>query len=397
MDVTGSQIVPLYSTLFATLEKPEMFHQLCRLLAEISGAAAVSLWSTAGGEENLKRTGYWSTDGNVQLSTEDYRLIRQILGSWKTNNSGKSQDGRYLYLTCSFSDEEQFSVIINFWFATPLACQEKIEFASTLVQGIKKELLLAGKYFLKFNLLKNEKRLSRELREARQIQQSFLPAPENFTQLSAGFRQISAYEVSGDYLDIIATDGGNYVICVGDVMGKGIPAAIVMAALRTAVRMVAGRDLKPDYVLTEINRIMYEDLQKLGMFVTLLYVFYHPRKKLLLFANGGHLPPLLFRPGEKETVLDLKGTMIGGKREKKYGMKAVQLQEGDVVVLYTDGVIDAEDKDGNRFGLERMVSVIKGNITRDAPAIADALAFHIGQFTGGSTPRDDITFVILKI
>lgn len=151
-------------------------------------------------------------------------------------------------------------------------------------------------------------------------------------------------------------------------------------------------------VLEEVNKTLYLDLVERDTFVTLLYALYEPVKKVLLLANAGHLPPLVFHSttGQYE-LLKVKGAYIGGIENRKYQLAGVQLIAGDVVLLYSDGLTEATNSSGEQFGLNNVVDVVSKNSLFDAQQIVDRLTIHISQYIGNYLQEDDITFVCLKV
>lgn len=245
----------------------------------------------------------------------------------------------------------------------------------------------------------SSKRLIKELKIARQIQMQLLP--EQITNLqgaSLGVRMIPANEVGGDYLDLFMTHGKNLGIAIGDVMGKGIPAALWMAMTRIAMRTSAKDDTQPHLAMEQVNCVLYPDLVQQNMFVTLFYALYEPSKKTLLYSNAGHLHPLLYRIRTgKHELLKLKGAFIGGVENKKYKVGGIQLQVGDIVLFYTDGLTEAVNVEGKPYGLENAIDILRKNALYRASEIVDCLTVHLGEYIKDYHQTDDISFVVLKI
>src|SRR5680860_498498 len=194
----------------------------------------------------------------------------------------------------------------------------------------------------------SHRRLNKELAIAKQIQASFLPKKTpQLAGISIAFQSMTAHEMGGDYLDIFQTQNKLVGIALGDVMGKGIPAALWMAMTKVTLSTIAKSGVQPHVVLEEVNKALYQDLVERDTFVTLLYALYEPVKKVLLLANAGHLPPLVFHgtTGQYE-LLKVKGTYIGGIKNRKYKLIGVQLMAGDVVLFYSDGVTEATNSSG---------------------------------------------------
>lgn len=263
--------------------------------------------------------------------------------------------------------------------------------ANELAVGIDQ---LKQNYFSTVRLQK----LRRELESARNIQQSLLPKQfPKVPGIQIGARTISTYEVSGDYYDFVNTDHENLGIVLGDVMGKGVPAAMLMAMARTVTRSVAKHDLAPNVVLSEINSALYDDLAPAGMFLTMIYTLYNPQQKALLYSSAGHNPPVILgKKSGKIEFLHCRGVYIGGRAKLTYKLQTKKLESGDIVVFYTDGLLDAKNSQGEEFGIERVAAVLKEYEHCEVPAIVDFLGMKVMQFVGTTEQVDDITYVLIK-
>jgi len=246
-----------------------------------------------------------------------------------------------------------------------------------------------------FSIVRQQK-LRRELETARNIQQSLLPKQfPKVPGINIGAR--STYEVSGDYYDFVKTEHGNLGIIIGDVMGKGVPAAILMAMARTVTRSIARHDLAPNAVLSEINGALYEDLAPSGMFLTMFYTLYNPQQKALLYSSAGHNAPLILgKKSGKAEFLKSRGIYIGGRAKLTYRLQMRKLETGDIVIFYTDGLLDAKNAQGEEFGVDRVAAILKEYDHCEVQAIVDFLGMKVMQFIGDTEQVDDITYVILK-
>ncbi len=243
-----------------------------------------------------------------------------------------------------------------------------------------------------------QKKLRKELNTARIIQQSLLPKQIPEVQgITLGVRFIPTYEISGDYYDFIITDHQNLGIVVGDVMGKGIPAALLMGIARTITRSIARHDLVPHMALSEINSSLFPDLSNQGMFLTMFFALYNPQQKALLYASAGHNPPIILEGGsEKIGLLKSRGIFIGGCPKLSYNLQTRKLGSGDLVIFYTDGLTEAKNHQGEQFGVERVAEILKEYRYCEVPAMLDCLTMRLMQFIGDREQSDDITFIVLK-
>lgn len=250
-----------------------------------------------------------------------------------------------------------------------------------------------------------EERIARsnaELEIAGEIQQSFLP--EDIPQMEAfdiAARNVMAKEVGGDFFDVIpfeviALGQGTLGVLVADVSGKGVPAALFMALSRIVVRVNALWHLDPAKTIAASNNVITQD-SRAGMFVTLFYGMLAEEERTLTYVNAGHNPPLVYRSadGSMERLLPT-GIALGAKTERAYAARTVRIGPGDVVVLYTDGVTEAVDKDLAMFGEERLRATVRENAGRPAARILDRILAAVDAFATGEPQFDDMTVMVIK-
>jgi serine phosphatase RsbU (regulator of sigma subunit) len=236
-----------------------------------------------------------------------------------------------------------------------------------------------------------------ELRIAAEIQTSFLPrtTPEIRGCEIAAFTH-PAKEVGGDFYDFFSLEGGRYALVIADVAGKGVPAALYMALSRTTVRTVArGCDAASETVRRS-NDTIIEDAGSVS-FVTLLYAVFDEQARTLTYVNAGHNPPVLRRGDGTVETLEPTGPVIGFLEDMEFEEVTITLWPGDLLVFYTDGVTEAENRDGVMFGEERLYAVIDAVAGRSAPEVAGAIRDAVTAFAGDAPQFDDITVVVLRI
>ncbi len=264
--------------------------------------------------------------------------------------------------------------------------------------------------------LRSKERQDRELEIASEIQLRLLPrqCPE-IEGVEIAAKCQTANRVGGDYYDFIRTDydrTGNketaaenspvpWSIVIGDVMGKGVPAGLIMTMTRGMLRAEVLNRNSPGKILEHLNRVMYSDLENSGRFVTLFYSEYDPVTKTLSFSNAVHNPPLLWQ-ARTQTIqqLDAWGMLIGLDRDSKYEDAKVQLDPGDTLVYYTDGFTDAVDRDGERFGEENLIAAVKWAVENcnSARDILDYLFNLVEDFADNNDSNsDDMTLVVVKL
>jgi sigma-B regulation protein RsbU (phosphoserine phosphatase) len=234
--------------------------------------------------------------------------------------------------------------------------------------------------------------LEHDLQMARDIQQGLLLAAVPYLrgwELSAV--STPARELGGDLYDFLPLSDGWHAIMIGDVSGKGLPAALRMAVARTVFRHEARIGEAPASTMAAVNRGVCSDIPQ-GM-VTMLYSMLDPRHGTLRIANAGHTYPLLLNGRVEE--LELPGMPLGVDPDIDYEETTVTLQPGDSVVLYTDGVTEASNVDDVMFG-EKLEEVLAANITLKPRALMGLLLRELRTWGAGRSQDDDITLVILR-
>lgn len=248
-------------------------------------------------------------------------------------------------------------------------------------------------------LLENQmerQRLENELQLASEIQQRFQPTAA--PQLPGyEFQGISfpCYEIGGDYYDFIRKDDGRLVITLGDVSGKGTAAALLMSSLHAAVHAQCSATNSIVDTICAVNRYLAENIPS-NRFVTLFYAELDPITGVLSFINAGHNPPLIVHAGGTVENLSSGGLPLGIRPDATYREGRTQLQNGDVLVIYSDGVSEAPNAEGEEFGTARLQEVVARNIDASAAGIRDRIEAALTKFAQGTPASDDITLVIAK-
>ena len=238
-------------------------------------------------------------------------------------------------------------------------------------------------------------RMERELQMAREVQASLLPrqTPQLPGWEFAAFWQ-PARQVAGDFYDFIP--GERLGLVIADVSDKGMPAALFMALVRSIVRASVAQALAPAQEISQANRLICADSLN-SMFVTLFYAQLDPAAGELVYVNAGHNPPLLLRAGRGELIeLTRTGMVLGLFDTVRYDQRSVQLDSGDLLLLYTDGVTDALDEQGQAFGIERVRRLIVQHRNATAAELSSALDRAVTEFSGAAAHFDDITVLVAK-
>ena len=239
-------------------------------------------------------------------------------------------------------------------------------------------------------------RMERELALASEIQQRFQPtAPPHITGYELQGISFPCYEIGGDYYDFIEREDGRLVIALGDVSGKGTSAAILMSSLHAAIHAQAGSHDSLVATISAVNRYLADNIPA-NRFVTLFYAELDPESGSMSFLNAGHNPPLIVHAAGTVEQLASGGLPLGIKPDAEYREGRTQLQPGDVLVIYSDGVTEAVSPTGEEFGPTRLYEVVSRNVEASAAGIRDRIESSLTKFAQGTSAADDITLVIVK-
>jgi len=241
--------------------------------------------------------------------------------------------------------------------------------------------------------LMEKQRLVKDMEFARTVQESFLPqkTPE-ISRYKFSAHYTPAQEVGGDFYDFIYFDGEHTGVVIGDVSGKGVPAALYMAKLGSDLRTLAFTEKDPASALEKLNNLLAERSRR-GMFATLLYIELASESGKLTISNAGHLPPLIKKSDNTVTKLSTAGgSPLGMLSGMKFGQEIAALDPGETVVLYTDGIIEAMNAKEELYGYERFEALVRKSGS-DPDSLKSAIIEDVNRFTGLSPQHDDMTLV----
>ena len=246
-----------------------------------------------------------------------------------------------------------------------------------------------------------KKRLDHDLQIARDIQRILLPSqPPPIDGFDIAGINIPARQVSGDYFDYIKVDDDRLGVVIADVSGKGVPASLIMAICRSVLRAEARLGQSPAEVLRKVNRQLYPDIKE-DMFISMAYVILDHKNNHVTLSRGGHDAPLLYRAATGDVeVLKPPGMALGIDNgdvfDRITGDLSVPLERDDCLVLYTDGVTEMLDANGDEFGPERMVRSVRASASEGAQGVIARLTDDVRNFAGGHPQNDDITLIVVR-
>src|SRR5436853_2355939 len=252
-----------------------------------------------------------------------------------------------------------------------------------------------------YSMANEKKRLDHDLEIARDIQRILLPAEApaiNGFQISG--INVPARQVSGDYFDYIQVDQDRLGVAIADVSGKGVPASLIMAICRSVLRAEAARNPSPADVLRNVNRQLYPDIKE-DMFISMAYLILGHQQDGVTLARAGHDAPLWYkRQSEIVTPVKSPGMVVGIDSGSVFDRLtvdfAVPLERNDCLVLYTDGVTETLNSEGDEFGVERMMQSVRASANDGAQEIVKRIIEDVREFTGSVPQNDDITVIAIR-
>ncbi len=237
----------------------------------------------------------------------------------------------------------------------------------------------------------------RELQIAKTIQLSLLPSafPE-IPDIDIAGICVPARQVGGDYFDILPSEKSLDIV-VADVSGHNIGASLIMAATRTLIQSSRDREKSPSELMHKLNNFFYDDLTQTELFISMFYLSIDLSNKHIRYANAGHNKPLHYQAKNQAIEeLDAEGLILGVKRDISFNEEKTIFAPGDILLLYTDGITEAERSDGDFFGEERLRDILVAMKDRKAQEIIDDLLEQVRIFTGNHNFNDDVSIVIIK-
>jgi len=244
------------------------------------------------------------------------------------------------------------------------------------------------------------RKITQELAEAGRVQHTFIPthSPEVPGYEISGVL-LPARETSGDFFDFMDYDDEKLGVVVADVGDKGAGAALYMAMSRTLIRTYAGENrLNPQQVIHQVNRRILTDTQR-GIFLTVVFGILDPKQDTFTYVNAGHNPPLLIKKDEEAITLQSltkTGTLVGIFENNQWEEQTIEIRPEEILVLYTDGITEAQNEAGEFFGFDRLVNTLKSEFSTSAETFRNAILESVQAFTGTAPRLDDVTLIVIS-
>ncbi|HEY5976176.1 MAG TPA: PP2C family protein-serine/threonine phosphatase, partial [Geobacteraceae bacterium] len=228
---------------------------------------------------------------------------------------------------------------------------------------------------------------------------SLLPeAPPRLAGVELASRCVPATHVGGDYYDFFPRGDQVVDIAIADVSGHNVGAALIMVETRSVLRAQVDTTDSTREIVTRLNELLYEDLTRAELFITMFYAKYDAASRLLTYSSAGHNRPVLFRPTQAACLdLDAEGLILGVKQSYEFEERELTLLEGDVLLFYTDGVTEATNLAGEMFGAERLCPMLERHHEESAETILAEIFSEVNAFAQTPGLADDISVVVMKI
>jgi sigma-B regulation protein RsbU (phosphoserine phosphatase) len=292
-------------------------------------------------------------------------------------------------------------IVMTAWGSIPLAVEAMRRGAADFVTKPwdNDRLIATVEEQLRLRALLAEARpdaVAEELNEAVRIQRSLLPRDlPAFTGFEVAMSWKPARSVGGDYPDVIPLDDDRFAICLADVVGKGMPAALLMSNVQAAVRSLAREKLRPCTLMERVNRVVTDNAVP-GKFITAFYGEVSPTEKLFRYSNAGHNPPFLVRRSSEVLEMSEGGFVLGVFRDTTFAEGAIALEPGDRLVLYTDGLTECVNGKGEELGAERLQRIASRNRHLSAEAMQSETLDAVSAWCAGRY-EDDVTVITLSV
>jgi sigma-B regulation protein RsbU (phosphoserine phosphatase) len=243
---------------------------------------------------------------------------------------------------------------------------------------------------------KREAQLERELIEARELQENLLAGdPSTIEGLQVSIKWQPATTVGGDYIAAFKIDDNQAALCVADISGKGLPAALLMANFQATLKSLISQRVSPAEVSTQLNEVLYANIP-LHKFVTAFYAVVNIPERTLTFTNAGHNPPLLVRSDGECVRLDAGGSVLGAFPNLSFTQEQIELRDGDRLALFTDGLTEACDASGEQFGEHQLIQLLLDHRNLSVTDLKQTLFGAVEQFCGYRF-RDDAALMVVGV
>jgi len=332
------------------------------------------------------------------LKARNFDLLLMDLNYARDTTSG--QEGLDLLARVQAIDSTLPVVVMTAWSNVPLAVEAMRRGVRDFVQKPWENAQLLSTLETQIEWARGQRALRRqeeaEIEEARDVERRLLPGEITQVpgyQIAGSSRPAGA--IGGDYFDVLKFGEGRVGLCIGDVIGKGIPAALLMSNLQATVRAAGSESTLPQDLCARLNRVVAANTAS-GKFITFFYAVLDRASKRLAYTNAGHNPPMLVRRDGSCRRLESGGPALGLFEEPGYEQSEVQLAGGDRLLLFTDGVTEAVNAADEEYGEDRLADLVRENRGQSAHELEIAIMDAVHRFSAGKI-TDDATLIVVAV
>ena len=332
------------------------------------------------------------------LQARNFDLLLMDLNYARDTTSG--QEGLDLLARVQAIDNTLPIVVMTAWSSVPLAVEAMRRGVRDFVQKPweNAQLLTTLETQIEWARARRERQRleEQELEDAGDVERRLLPAeiPQiPGCQISGSWQPAGA--IGGDYFDVLKFGESRVGLCIGDVIGKGIPAALLMSNLQAAVRAAGSETTEPGELCARLNRVVAANTAS-SKFITFFYGLLDRASRRLTYTNAGHNAPILVRRDGSLLRLEMGGPALGVLEEHGYEQGEAGLSSGDRLLLFTDGVTEAVNGAGEEYGEDRLIELLRKNRGRSAVELHDAILTAVGEFSRGAR-ADDATLIVVAV
>ena len=388
--IPKERLFDFYDKCLGSIDAP--FQVMGEELVNLTGVEAASLWmENPHAPGALIRLVFFSRLKFEELAQEDHKKAMQVHETQRELHS-KVRLSKGSTLSCWGSPipDGRSQLTLMFW-STKSFSQEELRCFSEVLSVVRKlvDVILSSDLF-------SGQRMTRELQMAQLLQKQLMPKIKRLeADSSLAFRTLPVYELGGDYVDVLTFPNGLIGLTVADAMGSGVPAAFVMLMARTIFRLMVKSTLAPSQVLFDLNNYFMSEISHFNTFVTQFYGMFEPSTRRFLYTSAGHVQPLLFRREAQEVAaLPSTGIALGVKADAEYPSAATQLEVGDILVIFSDGLSEARNERNEQFGIDGIAQTLLRYKEYDADGICDGLIHSVLRHS--KVQHDDISLIVIK-
>jgi sigma-B regulation protein RsbU (phosphoserine phosphatase) len=345
------------------------------------------------------RTNAVSDPGRVLQALDSEQFDGVLLDMNYERDTTAGEEGLELVSRIREHDKNLPMIVMTAWGSVELAVEAMRRGASDFVQKPWNNRQLLNKLQIQIDraraLRMEQRRSEDELKEAREFQNRLLPKklPEVRDYEIAAMTQPVRF-VGGDYYDVVRISEQETVLCIADVAGKGMPAALLMSSLQAALKPLMWQKLPPRELCRRLNRILC-DITPVGKFISFFYGVLATQDHRLTYCNAGHNPPIVVRAHGPELELNAAGAVLGQFPDWVFEQSEIELKSGDTLLMFTDGMVEAWNEDEEPFGEGSLIGKAQQNPTLGAADLLNCLIHAASEHCGGYF-QDDASLMVVK-